>query len=394
MTRRAALIVLDGLGIGPAHDQAAYGDQGSDTLGNTLAQSGQWYPRGFELPNLARLGLGHCAPLPGLSPAGAPAGAFGTAQPASAGKDSTAGHWELCGIVLNQAFPTFPGGFPQPLIDAFVTRTGRGVLGNQVASGTAILEAFGAEQLRTGAWIVYTSADSVLQVAAHDAVIPKEELFRACQAARELCTGPWNVSRVIARPFEGQPGSFVRTSHRKDFSVAPPDPTLLDLLERAGVPRTGIGKVDDLFAGRGIQSTPAQTNRAAYRLLGESLEGSEGGLIFANVIEFDQTWGHRNDVGGLLSGLRELDGALPGLLGRVQPDDLIIFTADHGNDPTTSSTDHSRERVPVLAFGPKVRPVGIGERSSFADVGQTIAEFFGVGPLANGRSFLQEVWSG
>ncbi len=394
MTRRAALIVLDGLGIGPAHDQAAYGDQGSDTLGNTLAQSGRWYPGGFELPNLAQLGLGHCGPLAGLSPTGRPGGAFGTAQPASAGKDSTAGHWELCGIVLDHAFPTFPGGFPAELIDAFSHRTGRGVLGNQVASGTAVIEALGAEQLRTGAWIVYTSADSVFQIAAHEAVIPRGELLQACQTARDLCTGPWGVSRVIARPFEGQPGRFVRTAGRKDYSVAAPGPTLLDVLERGGVPRVGIGKVDDLFAGRGIQSTPAPTNQSAYRLLAEWLGGSAGGLVFANVIEFDQSWGHRNDVAGFLGGLRELDRALPGLLGRVQPDDLIIFTADHGNDPTTPSTDHSRERVPVLISGPKVKPVGIGERATFADVGQTIAEFFGVGPLSNGRSFLPEVWSG
>ena len=394
MTRRAALIVLDGLGIGPAHDQALYGDAGSDTLGNTLAEARKWYPDGFALPNLERLGLGNCAKLAQVPAAAAPAGAFGTAQPAGAGKDSTSGHWELCGVVLDQPFPTFPNGFPLELIAAFGARTGRGVLANRAASGTAVIDAFGPVQLRTGAWIVYTSADSVFQIAAHQDVIGLDELYRACEVARSLCTGPWGVSRVIARPFRGPTGGYVRTADRKDFSLAPTGVTLLDRLEEAGVARIGIGKVDDLFAGRGIHSTHAATNEAAYRLLELTLGRQEPGFIFANVIEFDQTWGHRNDVSGFLQGLRELDQAVPRLLQSVQPDDLIMFTADHGNDPTTPSTDHSRERVPIVVWGPKVKPVGIGERTSFADVGQTIAEFLGVAPLAAGRSFLGEVWSG
>ncbi len=394
MSRRAALIVLDGLGIGPAHDQAAYGDAGSNTLGNALAQASQWYPEGFGLPELERLGVGRCATLAGISGTAAVSAAYGTAQPASPGKDSITGHWELTGVVLDRAFPTFPEGFPAALVTAFSDRTGRGVLANRPASGTEIIETFGSEHLRTGDWIVYTSADSVLQIAAHEGVVPVEELYRACEVARTLCTGPWGVSRVIARPFEGGPGHWVRTARRRDFSLPPPGATLLDRLERAGLPRIGIGKVDDLFAGRGIQSTHTATNEAAYRLLEEALRVATAGFIFANVIEFDQTWGHRNDVPGFLQGLRELDQALPRLLGNVQPDDLIIFTADHGNDPTTPSTDHSRERVPVLIYGPKVRPVGIGERTTFADVGQTIAEFLGVEPFSAGRSFLTEVWSG
>ncbi len=394
MSRRAALIVLDGLGIGPAHDQAEYGDTGSDTLGNVLARAPQWYPGGFQLPQLERLGIGRCGALAGVSGTAAVSAAYGTAQPASPGKDSTTGHWELTGVVLDRAFPTFPDGFPAALMAAFASRTGRGVLANRPASGTAIIEAFGAEHLRTGHWIVYTSADSVLQIAAHEGIVPVEELYRACEAARTLCTGPWGVSRVIARPFAGGPGRWVRTARRRDFSLPPSGVTLLDRLEQAGVPRIGIGKVDDLFSGRGIQSTHIATNEAAYRLLEDALKVATAGLIFANVIEFDQTWGHRNDVPGFLQGLRELDQAVPRLLGNVQPDDLIIFTADHGNDPTTPSTDHSRERVPVLVAGPKVRSVGIGERSTFADVGQTIAEFLGVQPLAAGRSFLTEVWSG
>ncbi len=392
MSRRAALIVLDGLGIGRAHDQDRYGDEGSDTLGNVLARA----PAGgaYSLPNLTALGLGCCAPLPAVPAVASPGAAYGTAQPASAGKDSTTGHWELTGLVLERPFPTFPHGFPPELVEAFARRTGRGVLGNRAASGTAILDALGAEHQRTGQWIVYTSADSVFQVAAHEDTVPVAELYRGCEVARELCTGPWGVSRVIARPFVGTPGDWRRTPLRKDFSLPPPAETLLDLLAAQGIPRVGVGKVDDLFAGRGISSTHTPTNAEAYRLIGAGLRDLERGFLFANVIEFDQTWGHRNDVPGFLGGLRELDTALPDLLGRLQADDLVIFTADHGNDPTTPSTDHSRERVPVLVSGPQVRPVSLGERASFADLGQTIAEFLGVGPLPAGRSFLGEVWNG
>ncbi len=389
MSRRAFLIVLDGLGIGRAADQDAYGDRGSDTLGNTLARAGL----DFRLPNLEAWGLGRCAPLARVPAAVAPLAACGTAQPTSAGKDSTTGHWELTGLVLPRPFPTFPGGFPPELITAFEQRTGRPVIGNRAASGTAILDDLGPRQVAEGAWIVYTSADSVFQVAAHEAVVPVAELYRACAIARELCVGPWGVSRVIARPFEGSPGAWVRTPRRKDFSLDPIGPTLLDRLEEAGIPRHGIGKVDDLFAGRGIQSTHTPTNEAAYELIRAAMATAEG-FVFANVIEFDQTWGHRNDVPGFLAGLEELDRAVPGLVAGAQEDDLVIFTADHGNDPTTPSTDHSRERVPVLVWGPKVRPVDLGERASFADIGQTLATFFGVAPLPAGVSFLSEVWNG
>jgi phosphopentomutase len=256
------------------------------------------------------------------------------------------------------------------------------------------LDELGSEHRRTGSWIVYTSADSVLQIAAHEETVPVEELYRACLVARSICTGPWAVSRVIARPFRGSAGGWVRTEGRRDNSIAPVGETLLDRLVAGGVPTTGIGKVDDLFAARGISSTHAARNAEAYRLIESALATVERGLIFANVIEFDQTFGHRNDVPGFLGGLAELDRVLPRLLGRVQADDLVIFTADHGNDPTTPSTDHSRERVPVLAYGPKVRPIALGIRSTFADVGQTVAEFLGVGPLAAGTSFLEEIWVG
>jgi phosphopentomutase len=395
VTGRAALIVLDGVGIGRAHDQDDYGDAGSDTLGNVLAAAGRGAaPAGFALPNLAALGLGNCAALPLVPPAAAPRAAHGTAQPRSAGKDSTTGHWELCGLVLERPFPLFPQGFPRSLIAEFSRETGRAVIGNQAASGTAILDELGAEHQRTGAWIVYTSADSVLQIAAHEETVPLAELYRACEVARRLCAGPWGVSRVIARPFLGRPGSFTRTPRRKDYSLEPPGATLLDELARAGIARLGVGKVDDLFAGRGISSTHTPTNEAAYRLLEQAMGTLAEGLVLANVIEFDQTWGHRNDVPAFLAGLVELDRAIPRLLRAVQRDDLVIFTADHGNDPTTPSTDHSRERVPVLVYGPRARPVSIGERASFADIGQTVAEFFGVGPLGAGRSFLREVWDG
>ncbi len=391
MSRRAAIIVLDGLGIGPAHDQASYGDSGSDTLGNACRWAAEHGVPGW--PALQSLGLGNCAPLVGLPPAPTPRAGYGIAQPRSPGKDSTTGHWELCGLVLAAPFPTFPSGFPEELVVEFVRRTGRKVAGNRAASGTAIIEELGDHHRRTGDWILYTSADSVLQLAAHEETVPVEELYRACQIARELCVGPWGVSRVIARPFEGGVGKWRRTERRKDYSLEPPGDTLLDHLARAGIPRVGVGKVDDLFAGRGIQSEHTATNRRAYQLIGDALATLPAGLILANVIEFDQTWGHRNDVAGFVAGLGELDRAIDELLARAQPDDLIIFTADHGNDPTTPSTDHSRERVPVLAFGPKVRPVALGERGSFADVGQTVAEFLGVGPLAAGRSFLGEIWS-
>lgn len=386
--RRAAIIVLDGLGIGPAADTADYGDAGSNTLGNVGRAVGA-----LHLPELGTLGLGNCAPIPGLAPADRPRAAFGICEPMSAGKDSTTGHWEICGLVLTQAFPTYPRGFPAEVIAEFSRLTGRGVLGNKAASGTAIIDEFGAEHQRSGQWIVYTSADSVFQVAAHESTVPLAELYAACAAARELLRGEHGVSRVIARPFTGTPGAWTRTPHRKDFSLEPPAPTLLDRLADAHIPRVGVGKVDDLFAGRGISSIHTATNGEAYVLIASALDAMRRGLLLANVIEFDQTWGHRNDVAGFHQGLRELDRVLPRLLAGVREEDLVIFTADHGNDPTTPSTDHSREVVPLLVTGPRVRPVGLGRRSTFADIGQTVAEFLGVAPLATGTSFLSEVWS-
>jgi phosphopentomutase len=388
VSRRAAIIVLDGLGIGPAADTDAYGDAGSNTLGNMARAVG-----GLALPNLEALGLGCCAPLAGVEPVERSRAAYGIAEPTSAGKDSITGHWELCGLVLDAPFPTYPRGFPAEVIEEFVRRTGRGVLGNLPASGTRVLEDFGEEHRRTGRWIVYTSADSVFQVAAHEDTVPLPELYAACAQAREILQGEHGVSRVIARPFTGSPGAWVRMAERKDFSLPPPGPTLLDVLAQHHVPRVGVGKVDDLFAGRGISSIHTATNGEAYGLIEGALDSMRRGLLLANVIEFDQTWGHRNDIPGFHAGLLALDRVLPRLLAGVREEDLVIFTADHGNDPTTPSTDHSREVVPVLAIGPRVRPVPLGRRRTFADVGQTVADFLGVPPLAAGTSFLSEVWS-
>ena len=383
---RFFLIVLDGVGIGEASDAAAYGDAGSDTLGNVARKVG-----GLKVPVLESLGLGCIRPLAGVAPVERPRAAYGLMRPVSAGKDSTTGHWELCGLPVTRAFPTYPRGFPAAVVDEFARRTGRGVLGNKPASGTGIIDELGARHLETGDWIVYTSADSVFQVAAHEACIPLEELYAGCRAAREILVGEHGVSRVIARPFVGTPGAFERTPNRRDFSLEPFGPTLLDVLAECGVPRHGIGKVDDLFAARNISSTHTPTNPDAYRLIRDALQRVDSGLVFVNVIEFDQSWGHRNDVAGFHRGLLELDRELGGLLPLLREGDVLALTADHGNDPTTTSTDHSRENVPLLVVGPRVRPVPLGARASFADLGQTAAAYFGVGPLAAGTSFLNEI---
>ncbi|MDQ3208378.1 MAG: phosphopentomutase [Gemmatimonadota bacterium] len=385
--RRAAIIVLDGLGIGAAPDAGSYGDQGSNTLGNVARAVG-----GLLIPRLETLGLGRCAELAGVAPVASPAAAHGVCEPASPGKDSTTGHWEICGLLLDSPFPTYPHGFPATVIDEFARLTSRGVLGNKPASGTAVLDEHGAEHRRTGNWIVYTSADSVFQIAAHEETVPPAELYGACLTARKLLRGQHGVSRVIARPFAGEPGAWKRTAGRRDFSLPPPGPTLLDRLAERQIPRVGVGKVDDLFAGRGITSIHTETNAEAYALIEGALAAMHRGLLLANVIEFDQTWGHRNDIPGFTRGLVELDRSMPRLLNGVREDDLVIFTADHGNDPTTPSTDHSREIVPLLVFGPKVRPADLGRRRTFADIGQTVADFLGVPALDAGTSFLPEVW--
>jgi len=382
--RRAAIVVLDGVGAGAAPDADAYGDVGCDTLGNTSRAVG-----GFDLPALESMGLGRIEAIDGVNASCEPTGAWGIMEPRSAGKDSTTGHWEIAGLHLTRPFPTYPHGFPRELIDAFARKTGRPVIGNVVGSGTAIVDTFGPEHMRTGAWIVYTSADSVFQVAAHEAVIPLDELYAACDVARALLVEPHNVSRVIARPFIGESGRFERVSaHRRDVSIAPPGETLLDALQSAGIERTGLGKIDDLFARRAIRSTHTPTNALGIEAIADWQRSRTSGFLFVNLVDFDQLFGHRNDAAGFYGALREFDRALPAILSTLREDDLFFITADHGNDPTTASTDHARECVPVLAAGPRVRAVDLGRRSTFSDLGATVAEWFGISFRGRGKSFL------
>ena len=384
MTRRAVILVLDGVGAGAAPDAAAYGDTGSNTLGNLARALG-----GLRLPHLERLGLGRVLPLQGVAAVERPAAGWGIMQPASAGKDSTTGHWEIAGVHLEKPFPTYPRGFPREIVDAFAKRTGRGVIGNVVASGTEVIERFGAEHVRTGSWILYTSADSVFQVAAHEETVPLAELYAACEAARAMLVAPHDVSRVIARPFTGREGAFARTKNRRDFSIAPPAETLLDALAVSGVSRSGIGKVDDLFAGRHLTARHTGSNAEGIQAIGEWLGSDRGGLLFVNLVDFDQLYGHRNDAPGFHEALREFDAALPRLLSLLREDDLLFITADHGNDPTTPSTDHARECVPLLACGAAVHPKSLGRRETFSDLGATAAEWLGSPFRGRGTSFLQ-----
>ena len=383
MTRRAAIIVLDGVGIGEAPDAGEYRDTGSNTLGNIARVVG-----GLCLPNLERAGLGKIAALDGVSSDHDASGAWGLMLPKSAGKDSTTGHWEIAGVHLERAFPTYPNGFPVDLVNEFSRRTARPVIGNVVGSGTTIIDEYGPEHERAGAWILYTSADSVFQIAAHEAVVPLQELYAGCLAAREMLVAPHDVSRVIARPFVGSPGAYTRTKNRRDYSISPPAETLLDALGAAGVPRDGVGKVDDLFAGRAIRSRHTANNAEGIGAIGEWLANAPSGLLFANLVDFDQSYGHRNDVPGFYGALREFDAALPRLLALLREDDLLFITADHGNDPTTDSTDHARECVPLLALGVPAHPVALGRRDTFSDLGATVADWFGIGFRGRGTSFL------
>jgi phosphopentomutase len=386
-SRRALILVLDGVGCGEAPDTAAYGDAGSDTIGNVARAVG-----GVHLPNLQRLGLGNLSEIEGVAPTAQPTGAWGTLIPRSAGKDSTTGHWELAGLHLDKPFPTYPRGFPPEVLSAFSRATGRGVIANTVASGTAVIEEYAERQRQTGDWIVYTSADSVFQIAAHEAWIPLEELYRACEIARAQLVAPNDVSRVIARPFVGTPGAWRRTANRRDYSLQPPGTTLLDVLAEAGVDRAGVGKVDDLFAGRGIASRHTQDNEDGLAAILEWISGPARGFCFANLVDFDQLYGHRNDVRGFQGALEAFDRALPSLLSALREGDLLFITADHGNDPTTSSSDHARERVPLLAVGPGVSAGPLGARDTFSDLGATVSEWFGLSWRGRGASFLPQLW--
>ena len=385
---RAFLIVLDGVGIGALLDAAEYGDAGSHTLLHVAEASG-----GLRVPTLERLGLGHLASLPGVHAGSRPAGARGRLAERSKGKDSTTGHWEMTGLVLERPFPTYPQGFPVALLDRWSERIERGWFGNVVASGTEIIRRLGEEHQRTGKLIVYTSADSVFQVAAHESTVPLESLYAACRAARELLTGEHAVGRVIARPFTGGPGAYVRTPNRRDFSLPPPAPTLLDRLVEGGHRVITVGKVDDLFAGRGVsEALHTKGNAEGEDVLADLARRPGEGLVFANLVDFDQLYGHRNDAAGFARALEQFDERLGDLLPRLRSDELCLVTADHGNDPTTPSTDHSREYVPLLVGGPGVRAgADLGTRPSFADLGATLAALFGVEASPHGRSFLREM---
>jgi phosphopentomutase len=382
---RVFLIVLDSVGIGELPDASAYGDQGSHTLGHISERVG------IAVPTLAGLGLGNIVPLATVPPSSAPRGAFGRMAEASAGKDSVTGHWEIAGVVLDTPFPTFPHGFPAELIAEFESRISRRTLGNEVASGTEIIERLGDAHVRTGQPIVYTSADSVFQIAAHEDVIPVPELYRICEIAYELTVVGLGLGRVIARPFVGRAGHFTRTANRHDYAMPPIKQTLLDQLTAAGVRVVAIGKIADLFAGRGIaEHVATPSDQAGLDAIEKAIDDQAGGLIFANLVDFDTQYGHRNDAAGYARNLEQFDRRLAGILPRLRPDDLLVVTADHGNDPTTPSTDHSREYVPLLVAGPRiVGGVDLGTRATFADLGQTVADVFHVGPLARGTSFLE-----
>jgi phosphopentomutase len=389
-TKKIVLIILDGVGCGELPDASLYGDTGSNTLVNTARVTG-----GLRLPTLTRLGLGNIVPIQGVQATPRPAANFGRMAERSKGKDSTTGHWEIAGLIVEKAFPTFPSGFPGVLMERFLSGTGcRGFLGNRTASGTAIIRDLGDDHLKTGFPIVYTSADSVFQIAAHEEVIPLARLYDICAKTRtEVCTGEFGVGRVIARPFIGPSGQFTRTTNRKDFSLPPSGTTLLDILHEAGVGTTSIGKVDDLFDGRGLEDMHhSKTNEEGIAEIMRAASGVRGGLFFANLGDFDTLYGHRNDPRGFAGALERFDAGLPGILATIREGDLLVITADHGNDPASSSTDHSREYVPLLCYAPGgASGVHLGTRETFADVGKTVAEFFGVPNTLAGTSFLSAV---
>ena len=388
--RAVCLIVLDSAGIGGAPDAAAFGDEGSATLPNIARAVG-----GLSLPNMAALGLGNIVDIEGVAPSEAPTGAFGSMIETSPGKDTTTGHWEIAGIVLDKAFPLYPEGFPPDLIRAFEEAAGVEILGNYAASGTKIIEELGEEHMRTGKPIVYTSGDSVWQIAAHVDVIELERLYELCSIARKLLTGEHEVGRVIARPFRGSPGGFERTADRHDYAVPPPRDTVLDELVAAGLEVRSVGKIYDIFAGRGFTHThPTRSNDEGITASIEELRAVGRGLVFANLVDFDQAYGHRNDPQGYAAALEAFDRRLPELLGALNPTDVLLLTADHGNDPTTPSTDHSRERVFVLGAGPAVTPGDLGERSSFTDLGATTADLLGVTTTTPGHSFAARLYDG
>lgn len=387
--RRIIVIVLDGVGAGEAPDAALYGDAGSNSLANTARVVG-----GLDLPNMGKIGLGYITPMQGVPPAAHPSGAYGKMTPRSAGKDTISGHWEMMGVMLSTPLPTYPHGFPPEVIKEFERRIGRGTLGNFPASGTEIIKQLGMEHIRTGKPIIYTSADSVFQIAAHEQVIPIDQLYWMCEQAREMLTGDNALGRVIARPFIGSdPANFTRTERRRDFPLLPPTKTMLQKVVEAGLDVCSVGKIDDIFAHTGITQSKHTTNNAdslaaTLEFLGEDFKG----LLFVNLIEFDMLYGHRNDPVGYAAALKKVDQAVPEILKRMNDGDIAMFVADHGVDPTTPSTDHSREYAPLLVFGAPVQPgTDLGTRSTFSDVAATVAETFALTPPLFGESFLPEI---
>ncbi len=387
--KRAIIIVLDSVGIGEMDDADSYGDRGANTLGNIAAAI-----EGFSLPNLARMGLGNIAPLKGIPPSPAPSGAFGKAAELSQGKDTTVGHWEIAGLVSEEPFPVYPDGFPRDLVKAFEKKIGRKTLGNIASSGTEIIKALGEEHIKTGFPIIYTSADSVFQIAAHEEVVPLEELYAFCRQARELLQGEHGLARVIARPFIGEPGAFERTAHRHDFSLAPPADTVLDLVIRKGLKTYGVGKIHDIFAGKGVSDTISiEDNQDGVDRTVEAIGLDGYSLIFTNLVDFDMKYGHRRDVQAYGRALVEFDARVPEILAALRPEDILFITADHGCDPTYAAhTDHTREYIPVLVSGSPIKPsINLGIRKSFADIGQTISEYLGLPELGYGESFLSRI---
>ncbi len=385
MGKRVIWIVLDSVGMGELPDAGKFGDIGSNTLGNIAKAAG------LSLPNMRKLGLGNIEGMVGIEPIEAPIGCYGRLAELSNGKDTTTGHWEMAGIYSKQAFPVYPNGFPKEVIEQFKKEANvEGVLGNCAASGTEIIERLGMEHERTKYPIVYTSADSVFQIACHKSVYPVEELYQMCEKARKILTGKDAVARVIARPFEGYKGQYSRTAERKDFSLQPPSDHLLERIKEKGLIVAAVGKIEDIFAGKGItDAVHTKDNMDGVRKTIQYMKRETEGLIFTNLVEFDMKWGHRNDVYGYAKGLEEFDAVLPDILEAMEEEDILVLTADHGCDPTTPSTDHSREYVPVLFYGKKLKQnVNLGTGKSFADIGQTVAEFFGLMPLAIGESFL------
>ena len=391
MPRRVIIIVLDSVGIGEMPDAEEYGDLGSNTLGNIARLRG-----GLHLPYLEKLGIGNIDSVTGVLETPNPEGCFGKMAERSVGKDTTTGHWEMAGVILERALPTFPHGFPQDFIERYELAIGRRVIGNEVASGTDIIQRLGEEHVLTGKPIVYTSADSVFQVAAHEGVIPLAELMQICQIARDMLTGEMEVGRVIARPFLGEAGQFYRTSNRHDLAIDPPRKILMEYVKERGIEVCAVGKINDIYAGRGI--TEFETTKGNMEGVEKTLKYMakvKSGLIMTNLVDFDMLYGHRNDVEGYARALEAFDERLPEIYAALQPEDMLIITADHGCDPTRSGTDHSREYVPLLVYGPMLKKgVSLGVRSTFADLGATVAEYLETEPMLNGKSFYVEIQGG